>query len=120
MRKSIFLFVFVAVMALCGRAQITVPGTNVSFAFPNGGWKYLQTLTIDKNTVAYLYSYCGKFVLDSKGDTILPHLRIYVKKNYEGSALEMAYLRYLNQPFQSLTETVEGLPGSGGISYVGA
>jgi hypothetical protein len=32
----------------------------------------------------------------------------------------MAYLRYLNQPFQSLTESVEGLPGSGGIAYVGA
>jgi hypothetical protein len=120
MRKSFLLLFFVIAMVFCGRAQITVPNTNVRFSFPNGGWKYLQTLTVDKNTVAYLYSYCGKFVIDEKGDTILPHLRIYVKRNFEGSAFDMAYLRYLNQPFQSLTESVEGLPGSGGIAYVGA
>lgn len=120
MRKFIFLVVFSLVLAGSAQSQITVPGTTVSFSFPNGGWKYLQTTPIDKNTVAYLYSYCGKFVTDSKGDTILPHLRIYVEKNYSGSAYDMAYLRYLNQPFQSLSESVEGLPGSGGISYVGA
>jgi len=120
MRRIFFLVFFVVAIAFSGRGQITVPNTNVSFAFPNGGWKYLQTLTIDKNTVVYLYSYCGRYVLDNKGDTILPHLRIYVRKNYEGTAFEMAYLRYLNQPFQSLSESVEGLPGVGGISYVGA
>ena len=120
MRKTILLSLFVIALAFCGRGQITVPNTSVSFSFPNGGWKYLQTLTVDKNTVAYLYSYCGRYVLDSKGDTILPHLRIYVKKNYDGTPLEMAYLRYLNQPFQSLSESVEGIPGSGGIAYVGA
>lgn len=120
MRKSIFFVLVALLLAWTSHSQITVPGTNVSFGFPNGGWKYLNTMTIDKNTVAYLYSYCGKFVTDNRGDTILPHLRIFVKKNYDGSALEMAYLRYLNQPFQSLAENVEGLPGTGGISYVGA
>lgn len=120
MRKSLFLMLFVVAIAFCVRAQITIPNTNVSFNFPNGGWKYLQTHSIDKNTVAYLYSYCGKIVVDKKGDTILPHMRIYIKRNYDGSAFDMAYIRYLNQPFQSLSESVEGLPAQGGISYVGA
>lgn len=120
MRKTILLLFCFVTIAFCGRAQITVPNTNVTFSFPRGGWKYLQTLAVDRNTVAYLYSYCGKYVLDNRGDTILPHLRVYVKKNFDGTALDMAYMRYLNQPFQSLSESVEGLPGSGGISYVGA
>ena len=38
-------------------AQIKIPETNVSFAFPTNGWKYLQTNKLSENTVIYLYSY---------------------------------------------------------------
>lgn len=120
MRKIIFPLLFVVAMAFSARAQITIPNTNVSFNFPNGGWKYLRTYNVDKNTITYLYSYCGKYVIDNKGDTVLPNMSIRVVRNYDGTAFDMAYIRYLTQPFQSLSESVEGLPGAGGISYVGA
>lgn len=120
MRRLLLTLALVLAFAMTGRSQIHVPDTPVSFDFPHGGWKYLQTISVDKNTTAYLYSYCNRYVVDSKGDTILPHLRIYVRKNYSGSALELAYERHCRQPFQPLNEYMDGLPGSEGIGYIGA
>ena len=70
----------------------------------------------------YLYCYTGHVVVDSEGDTILPFLRIYVNKNYSGDLYELAYNRYVAQPYQSLKEYSkgDGLPSSGGIGYIGA
>ena len=114
------IFVFSLLIALSAGAQIKVPGTNVTFRFPNGGWKFLQTTKVDKNTDVYLYSYNAKYVVDSVGDTIIPFMRIYVKKNYKGSVYDMAYSRFLKQPFQSLDEYFDGLPSADGIGYLGA
>ena len=60
--------------------------------------------------------------MDSEGDTVLPFLRIYVNENYDGDVYELAYERYMEQPFQSLDEYTKGpgLPKSGGLGYVGA
>lgn len=98
-------------------AQIKIPGTRVSFSFPTDEWKYLQTTTIDKNTTVYLYSFAGRYVIDSVGDTTLPFMRIYVKKHFDGDLFNIAYQRFLAQPFQSLDEyTYE----DGSIGYLGA
>ena len=120
MRKLILPMVMVAAIGMAGLAQIRIPETPVSFKFPNGGWKYLNTISIDKNKVAYLYSYCGKYVTDQQGDTILPHLRIYVERNYTGSLYMLAYLRYTNEPYQSLSESTGDMEGVENYSIVGA
>lgn len=125
MRKHIFVILF-ALIGLCGSAQnngqnvqITLPGTHVEFSLPQHEWKYLQTTNVDKNTTVYLYSYMARNVLDEKGDTIIPYLRIYVKKNYSSSVYDLTWERYQNQPFQSLDEFTEGIPNSG-LGYIGA
>ena len=60
-------------------------------------------------------------LLDAEGDTVLPTLRIYVRENYNCDVYELAYDRYLEQPFQSLNEFTKGagLPKSGGLGYEG-
>lgn len=107
-------------MAWAAQAQVKVPGTGVTFSFPDGGWKYLQTTNVDKNTTVYLYAYGGTAVVDEMGDTVLPFLRIYVKRNYPGSVYELAYERYLQQPFQALREYDEGLVVDEALAYDGA
>ncbi len=101
-------------------AQITIPGTTVSFQLNNDEWSYLRTFKTDHATT-YIYCYVGEVLLDDSGDTVLPILRIYVRDNYVGDVYEMAYERYLDQPFQSLREYTkgEGLPRSGGLGYEG-
>lgn len=118
--KRLALALLFAAVATAAEAQIKIPGTKVSFQFPNGGWKYLHTTKVDDNTSVYLYSYNERYVIDSVGDTVLPFMRIYVHRNYQGSAYEAAYSRFLSQPFQSLDEYVDGLPSAGGIGYLGA
>ena len=98
-------------------AQIKIPNTRVSFSFPDKSWKYLETNTVDKNTSVYLYSYAGDYVVDNTGDTVLPFMRIYVRRNYEGSVYDMAYSRFTTQPFQSLDEYVYD---DGSFGYLGA
>ena len=98
-------------------AQIKIPDTRVSFSFPNNGWKYLETTKIDNNTSVYLFSYAGDYVIDSVGDTILPFMRIYVRKNFTGTVYDLAYSRFMSQPFQSLDEYVYE---DGSIGYLGA
>ncbi|MBR1517587.1 MAG: hypothetical protein IJ620_05545 [Bacteroidales bacterium] len=108
-------------VATFAMAQIKIPHTNVSFRFPNGGWKYLKTITPkSSDAVIYLYSYDGKTIVDAAGDTVPPFMRVYVRRNYADSPFELAYERSLQQPFQSLSEYVDGLPGNDGIGYIGA
>jgi len=99
--------------------QIRIPSTRVTVDLPAGEWNYLKTLNLDKNITVYLYIYTDSVVIDASGDTILPFLRIYVQRNYRGSAYDLAYDRFLKQPFQSMNEYTDGLP-VGGIGYVGA
>lgn len=119
MRKIVILLAFV-MASVWGIAQITVPGTNVTFDFPNKGWKFLQTTNVDKNTAVYLYSYSAKNVVDAEGDTIIPFMRIYVKKDYDESVYDLAYGRWMKQPFEAIEEYMDGLPTDKGVGYVGA
>lgn len=107
-------------LSLSASAQVRIPGTPVSFDFPNDGWKYLQTTKVDKNVSVYLYSFAKESVVDAAGDTILPYLSIYVRKNCTESVYDVVYQRYESRPYQSLNESVENVPGGDGIFYVGA
>ena len=98
-------------------AQVRIPDTKVSFNFPNGGWKYLQTNNINNNTTIYLYSYSAKYVVDNSGDTVIPFMRIYVRKNFTGTVYDLAYSRFMSQPFQSLDEFQNP---DGSFGYLGA
>ena len=114
--KSLLLS-FMLVLTMAASAQIKIPNTRVSFEFPNNGWKYLQTTNVDNNTTVYLYSYAGDYVIDDTGDTVLPFMRIYVRQNYDGSVYDLAYNRFMTQPFQSLDEYVNP---DGSFGYWGA
>lgn len=119
MKKKLFFLSLMVMMVLMAAAQVRLPGTHVSFQFPQGGWKYQNTINIDDNTLVYLYVYSGSLVTDSTGDTIVPFLRIFQKKNCQEDIYTMAYSRYTQQPFQSLAEYTEGVPQPG-LGYVGA
>ena len=120
MIKRLLVLSLVALLWQTAMSQVSIPSTNVTFEFPNSGWKYLQTKTIDKNTNIYLYYYAAQTITDSVGDTVLPFLRIYVKKNYSGEVYELAYERYLQQPFESLKEYDSGLVTDDAMGYDGA
>lgn len=111
--------VIVLTISFSAMSQLRIPGTHVTFEFPNNDWKYLQTLTPSKNVVIYVYSYDGRTVVDGKGDTVVPFMRVYVRRNYSDTPYDLAYERYTQQPFQSLSESMDGLP-SDGIAYIGA
>lgn len=106
--------------SLMAAAQVTVPGTNVTFNFPNGGWKYLQTTRVDANANVYLFTYSAENVVDAKGDTVLPCLRIFVRKNYDKSIYKFIMERFKAQPYQSLDEYTDGIPGTEGQGYIAA
>lgn len=107
-------------MPLVLKAQVNIAGTHYSFTFPSS-WKYLQTTRVDHNTNVYLYSYNERFVVDAKGDTALPNLRIYVRKNYQEPVYSLVFSRYMKNPYQSLNDYTSGpgLPKEGGIGYEG-
>jgi hypothetical protein len=119
--KTLMLAMLLA-MAGTAAAQVNIPGTNVSFRINNDDWRYLRTFKLDDGADVYLYYYVGRTLVDMEGDTVLPCLRIYVNEGYEGDVYELAYERYLLQPFQSVDEYTHGpgLPKSGGIGYMGA
>ncbi len=112
-----------AMMLLSGQAfaQLNIPGTAVSFQLSSDEWSYLRTFTDKSGANVYYYCYVGEVLLDEAGDTVLPTLRIYVRENYTGDVYELAYDRYVEQPFQSLNEFTKGpgLPKSGGLGYEG-
>lgn len=122
MKKKLLLLLLMAGMCagMLQAQQVRIVGTNVSFSFPSK-WKYLNTTKVDANTNVYLYCYKQQTVA-SKGDTALPFLRVYVRKNFSGSVFDLAFERYSKQPYQSMTDYVKGLglPKSGGLGYVGA
>ena len=120
MGRLVALVFFVLVLGGAAQAQVSIPGTKVKFTFPSK-WKYLNTEKVDANTQRYLYYYTDKAVA-SKGDTTLPFLRIYVRKNYTAPIFVFVFERYSKEPYQSLSDYTEGLglPKSGGMGYVGA
>ncbi|MBQ7711607.1 MAG: hypothetical protein IJT39_07265 [Bacteroidales bacterium] len=99
--------------------QLRIPQTHATIDLPTGEWNYLKTIEVDKNTNVYLYVYTDSVVVDATGDTIYPFLRIYVHRNYAGSTFDLAYDRFLQQPFQSMDEYTDGIPGEG-LGYLGA
>ena len=103
-------------------AQLTIPGTGVHFRLDNEAWRYLRTFELPEGGDIYLYCYTGHVLVDTEGDTVLPFLRIYVNKDYDGDLFELVYERYEKQPYQSLKEFSkgDGLPSKGGIGYIGA
>ncbi len=115
-------FAFFACLMIGGfvQAQVAIPGTKVKYTFPSK-WKYLSSQKVDANTMQYLYCYNAKSVV-SKGDTALPFLRIFVRKNYTKSIYDFVFERYSREPYQSLNDYTEGLglPKTGGMGYVGA
>lgn len=118
--STIIATVMMLILSLGTKAQqISIPNTNVTINLPSNEWNYLKTIHIDNNIDIYLYIYTDSAVVDATGDTILPFLRVYVHRNYSGSAYELAYERFLLQPFQSMREYTDGLP-SEGLGYVGA
>ena len=118
--KRLLLILTMVLVSFYASAQVRVPGTSVFFVFPNEGWKYLQTTKVDKNVSVYLYSFDRRVVVDAEGDTVLPYLSVYVKKNCTESVYDVVYQRYESRPYQSLNESVENVPGGDGIFYVGA
>lgn len=124
MKRIAKLLLTAALLALgtTAAAQINIPGTHVSFKLDPDNWRYLRTFQLDDDADIYLYYYAGDVMVDIEGDTVLPFLRIYVNEDYPGDVYELAYERYMLQPFQSLHEYTHGpgLPRSGGIGYIGA
>lgn len=117
------LFILATLMAFAASAQrLTIPGTDVQYRLNSEDWVYVRTFEHPSGGDIYLYAYTGHVVVDLEGDTVLPFLRIYVVRDYDGDLYELAYERYEAQPFQSLKEYTkgEGLPSSGGIGYIGA
>lgn len=101
-------------------SQVSIPGTNATFKFPDGGWKYLQTTQVDANSNVYLFVYAAENVVDAAGDTVLPCLRVYVRKNYDKSMFKFIMERFKSQPYQSLDEYTEGIPGTECRGYIAA
>lgn len=117
MRKTILLLLFTICFGTM-MAQIRIPEANFAFELPKG-WKYLSTTKVDAKTKVYLYS-TNEIILN--GDTVLPHLRVYVKQNYRNkTAMEMSLDRFMAQPYQTLEEYTEGLflPTQDAIAYLG-
>lgn len=120
------LALLLGVLLICGlshnelQAQVAIPGTKVQYTFPSK-WKYLSSQKVDANTTQYLYCYNAKAIV-SKGDTALPFLRIFVRKNYTKTLYDFVFARYSREPYQSLDDytTGLGLPKTGGMGYVGA
>lgn len=115
--KKTLLLILMIITGMLAMAQNRIPKSNVAFGFPNGGWKYLKTIEVDESTNVYLYCYCAKIVVDKVGDTILPFMKIYVKKNYTEPLFNLVYNRYEGEPYQTLEEYNEGLPSADGIGY---
>ena len=73
-------------MAFAASAQhLTIPGTEVQYRLNSEDWVYVRTFQHPKGGDIYLYAYTGHDVVDLEGDTVLPFLRIYVVRDYDGS-----------------------------------
>lgn len=119
--KKLTIILMMAFVLFCGmaKAQIHLPESHVAFNLPSNQWRYLKTIEVDNNTKVFLYVFSGRVILDNQGDTVLPNLRIFVKKDYKPSIYELITERFMQQPFQSIDEYYDGLPAPG-LGYVGA
>ncbi|MBR2959389.1 MAG: hypothetical protein IKC19_07170 [Bacteroidales bacterium] len=119
--RKILLTMTMAAMAMLAAAQVGIPGTQTTIRLNSEDWRYLRTFKLDDGADIYLYYYIGHTVVDGEGDTVLPFLRLYVNEGYDGDIYELAYDRYMQQPFQSLNEYTHGpgLPKKGGLGYDG-
>ena len=108
-------------MSHFAQAQLTIPGTQVTYRLNNEDWRYLRTFSLKEGGDIYLYCYTGEVFTDEGGDTVVPYLRIYVNSHFDGDLYELVYNRYLERPYQSLEEYSKGpgLPKSGGLGYEG-
>lgn len=120
--KKILLALLMMVAVAASAQHLTIPGTEVQYRLNSDDWVYVRTFEHPKGGDIYLYAYTGHTVVDLDGDTVLPFLRIYVVRDYDGDLYDLAYERYEALPYQSLKEYSkgEGLPSSGGIGYIGA
>lgn len=101
------------------QTQQTIPGTKITYTFPSQ-WKYLKTTHVDDKTEVYLFCY-KENVVCADGDTTLPYLRIYVRKDYTAPISDLVFERYVLLPYQSIDDylTGPGLPAKGGMGFVG-
>ena len=120
--KKILLFLSLLISVSATAQRLTIPGTDVQYRLNSEDWVYVRTFEHPSGGDIYLYAYTGHEVIDRDGDTVLPFLRIYVVRDYDGDLYELAYERYEAQPYQSLKEYTkgDGLPASGGLGYIGA
>ncbi|MBO4587067.1 MAG: hypothetical protein J5677_04545 [Bacteroidales bacterium] len=120
--KRLVLLLVLALSPVVMHAQLTIPGTSITYRLNNEDWRYLRTFELPEGGDVYYYCYTGHVLVDLEGDTVLPFLRIYVNKDYDGDLYELAYERYEAQPFQSIDEYTKGagLPSKGGLGYIGA
>ena len=119
--KHLITSIIMVVMTLAASAQMTIPGTKITYDIDADEWKFLKTIDIDKNTKVYLFSYKAELLVDADGEETLPYLKIFVQKNYKKSVYELVYERYLQQPYQAIDEysSSYGLPEKDGLGYVG-
>ena len=120
--KKLLLFLSLLLSVSATAQRLTIPGTDVQYRLNSEDWVYVRTFEHPSGGDIYLYAYTGHEVIDLEGDTVLPFLRIYVVRDYDGDLYELAYERYEAQPYQSLKEYTkgDGLPASGGLGYIGA
>lgn len=120
--KKLLLFLSLLLSVNATAQRLTIPGTDVQYRLNSKDWVYVRTFEHPSGGDIYLYAYTGHEVIDRDGDTVLPFLRIYVVRDYDGDLYELAYERYEAQPYQSLKEYTkgDGLPASGGLGYIGA
>lgn len=120
--RTLILALFLAAFAATASAQLQIPGTSVSYRLNSDDWRYIRTFEHPGGGDIYLYCYVGHVVVDTEGDTILPFLRIFVVRDFDGDLYELAYNRYEELPYQAVNEYSKGpgLPASGGLGYVGA
>ncbi len=118
--RKILLLLTMLVAGMMATAQITVPGTRITFEFPQGGWKYLQTTKVDNDAHVYLFVYGEKAVMDAAGDTVLPCLRVFVRNHYTDNMFHFIMERYKQQPYETLEEYTATVSGVEAFGYVAA
>lgn len=117
MRKSLILTLLALLSLTASAQQIRIPGTKAELQLPEGEWRYYQTEKLDKNTSSHLYYYAQEIVKEEDGDTVVPWVRVVVRKNFSGSPLDYVAERWAEQPYQLLDELTTGLPTSDAVSY---
>ena len=69
--KHLITSIIMVVMTLAASAQMTIPGTKITYDIDADDWKFLKTIDVDKNTTVYLFSYKAELLVDADGETPL-------------------------------------------------